>query len=266
MTPHDLKYYNSYGFCIIRNVLTKKNIKKIQETIIDRTNLDFDINFKKNDFNKNFFHKYLLKKRKESPEKFSNFYSALQTNINIFSITSANKIRNNVKKILQIKKDFLNCSDFLLRADAPFDKRNSLDWHQDSTYFKRTADLKDCCVIWIPLQKIDNKIGPLNMIASSHLRGNLPYQRVQKNSLSSPQNKINSKFYKNQKVKKFNMSLGDVLFMDSKVIHRSGKNLSNKFRFTILSRMVSSFNKTFIPGRLVYQYQNEYNNNQLKRS
>ena len=261
-----LKKYNSFGFCIIKNVLTKNKIKSIQETIIDKVNLDFNKNFNKNDFDKNFFHKYLLNKRKESPEKFSNFYSSLQTNVNIFSIASDKKLKNVVKKILQIKKDFLNCSDFLLRADAPFDKRNSLDWHQDSSYFKRTEDLADCCVIWIPLQKIDNKIGPLNMIPSSHLLGGLPFQRVQKNLLSSPQNKINNKFYINKKIKKFNMSIGDVLLMDSKVIHRSGKNLSNKFRFTMLTRMVSSFNKTFIPGRLIYQYKDEYNKKLLKRS
>ena len=61
------------------------------------------------------------------------------------------------------------------------DKRNSLDWHQDSSYFKRTEDLNDCCVIWIPIQKIDDKIGPLNLIPSSHLFGGLPFNRIQKN-------------------------------------------------------------------------------------
>ena len=261
-----LKKYNSSGFCIIKNVLTKRKIQNIQEVIIDRVNLDFNGNFKKSDFDKNFFHKFLLNKRKESPKKFSKFYSSLQTNVNIFAISSDKKIKNFVKGILQIKKDHLNCSDFLLRADAPLDTRNSLDWHQDSSYFKRTKDLADCCVIWIPLQKIDNKIGPLNLISSSHLLGGLPFKRVQKNLYSSPQNKINNKFFKNKKITKFNMSMGDILLMDSRIIHRSGKNLSNKFRFTILTRMVSSFNKTFIPGRLIYQYNDEYNKKLLKRS
>ena len=151
-----LKKYNSFGFCTIKNVLTKKEIQNIQEIIIDRVNLDYNQNFKKSDFDKNFFHKYLLNKRKESPKKFSKFYNSLQTNVNIFTISS------------------------------------------------------------------------------------------------------------NKKIKKFNMSMGDILLMDSRVIHRSGKNLSNKFRFTILVRMVSSFNKTFIPGRLIYRYYNEYNKKLLK--
>lgn len=254
-----IEKYNKYGFCTIKNVLKESKIKKIQEAIIDRVNLDFNKNFKKNDFDKIFFHKYLLSQRKKNPEKFSTFYNSLQTNINIFSIACDNKLKNSVKKILQIKKDYLNCSDFLLRADAPLDKRNSLDWHQDSSYFKRTGNLADCCVLWIPLQKIYFKNGPLNLISSSHLLGGLPFKRVQKNLLSSPQNKIRNKFYKNKQIKKYNMAIGDVLFMDSKVIHRSGTNSSNKFRFTLLTRMVGSFNKTFIPGRLVYKYKDEYN-------
>ena len=260
-----IKEYKKYGYSLIKNVLTKNQIKNIQVAIIDRVNLDFDAHFKLDDFNKKNFHNFVLKKRKEDPEKFSNFYNTLQTNINIFIITSTKKLKNYVKKLLEIKKDFLSCSDFLLRIDAPFDKRNSLDWHQDSSYFKRTNDMNDCCVIWVPLQKIDKQIGPLNLIPSSHLLGGLPFNRGQKNLLASPQNKINKKYYKNKKIDKFNMSIGDVLLMDSKVIHRSGKNLSKKLRFTILTRMVSTLNKTFIPGRLIYQNKDEYNKNLLKR-
>ena len=152
----------------------------------------------------------------------------------------------------------------MLRIDAPLDKRNSLDWHQDSSYFKRTNDLNDCCVTWMPLQKIDKQIGPLNLIPSSHLLGDLPFNRRQKNLLASPQNKINKKYYKDKKIDKFKMSIGDVILMDSKVIHRSGKNSSKKFRFTILTRIVSTLNKTFIPGRLIYQNKDEYNKKLLK--
>lgn len=260
-----LKDYKKYGYSLIRNVLTKNQIKTIQEAIIDRVNLDFDKNFTLNEFNKKNFHNFVLKKRKEDPEKFSNFYNTLQTNINIFTITSAKKLKKYVKEMLEIKKDFLSCSDFLLRIDAPLDKRNSLDWHQDSSYFKRTNDMNDCCVIWIPLQKIDKKIGPLNLIPFSHLLGGLPFDRKQKNLLASPQNRINKKYYKNKKIDKFNMSIGDVLLMDSKVIHRSGKNFSKMLRFTILTRMVSTLNKTFIPGRLIYQNKDDYNKNLLKR-
>lgn len=257
--------YQELGFCHVKKVFSKKQIQKIQQSIIDRTNLDFDTSFKLSDFNKGSFHNFLIKKRKENPKQFSKFYSILQTNINVFSITSSEKLKNHIKNLLNIKKDYLSCSDFLFRTDAPKDKRNSLDWHQDSSYFKRTEDLNDCCVIWIPIQRIDNKIGPLNMIPSSHLFGGLPFNRIQKNLLSSPQNKIAKKYYSNKKVVKFKMSVGDVILMDSKVIHRSGKNISNKFRFTILSRIASTLNKTFIPGRLVYQKQDEYNKKLLKR-
>jgi ectoine hydroxylase-related dioxygenase (phytanoyl-CoA dioxygenase family) len=105
----------------------------------------------------------------------------------------------------------------------------------------------------------------LNLIPSSHLLGGLPFNRKQKNLLASPQNRINKKYYKNKKIDKFNMSIGDVLLMDSKVIHRSGKNFSKMLRFTILTRMVSTLNKTFIPGRLIYQNKDDYNKNLLKK-
>ena len=59
--------------------------------------------------------------------------------------------------------------------------QNNVQNYQDSSYFKRTNDLNDCCVTWMPLQKIDKQIGPLNLIPSSHLLGDLPFNRRQKN-------------------------------------------------------------------------------------
>ena len=89
-----IKEYKKYGYSLIKNVLTKNQIKNIQVAIIDRVNLDFDAHFKLDDFNKKNFHNFVLKKRKEDPEKFSNFYNTLQTNINIFIITSTKKLKN----------------------------------------------------------------------------------------------------------------------------------------------------------------------------
>ena len=60
-----IKEYKKYGYCLVKNVLTKNQIKKIQEAIIDRVNLDFNATFKLDDFNKTSFHNFVLKKRKD---------------------------------------------------------------------------------------------------------------------------------------------------------------------------------------------------------
>ena len=59
-----IKDYKKYGYSLIRNVLTKNQIKTIQEAIIDRVNLDFDKNFTLNEFNKKNFHNFVLKKKR----------------------------------------------------------------------------------------------------------------------------------------------------------------------------------------------------------
>ena len=59
-------------------------------------------------------------------------------------------------------KIFLN--GFMLRFDAPNDKRNSLDWHQDSPYYKMNYPQYNSGVCWLSITKNSYKNGTLNFI------------------------------------------------------------------------------------------------------
>ena len=57
-------------------------------------------------------------------------------------------------KFLETDKTSIWNGEFQLRMDTPFDKRNSLDWHQDASYYRdKTIDGSNGLVMWIALSK-----------------------------------------------------------------------------------------------------------------
>ena len=69
-------FYNKNGFVLIKNLLSKSNIKKIQKTILSRSK--FYINCSKNYksfYDKN-FHSELIKLKNRDPKKFGSLYDA----------------------------------------------------------------------------------------------------------------------------------------------------------------------------------------------
>ena len=92
-------------------------------------------------------------------------------------------------------------------------------------------------MVWLPLINIDKSIGPLEVCDKSSLDGFIKVKRkVFKKKNYSPQFKINDKIARNYKVTKLYTNISDVLFLNKNTIHRSGKNNSKKFRFSLLIR------------------------------
>ena len=90
-------------------------------------------------------------------------------------------------------------------------------------------------------------------------------KKKSKNKLSSRKITIS-----NNKIKKylnniehFNINQGDILLMNLDMVHRSGKNLSNKFRITLLGRYHNSKSNDFNPGLNLYKYANKNINKKI---
>jgi len=59
----------------------------------------------------------------------------------------------------------------MLRMDPPHDTRNSLDWHQDSSYYEQNLAGENGMVVWIPMHHVDEKNGSLLVCPGSHHEG-----------------------------------------------------------------------------------------------
>ena len=254
----DIDFFEKEGFLYIKNFLSKELITELNRSII----FSLDEVLKKKKLHKYFkylkLNQKLIKFRKKYPVYFSEFFQTIQTIAYIYPPLVKKKVLLVIEQLLKVPKDYLTLTDVGIRLDAPSDTRNSLEWHQDSSYYRQNNSGVNGIVIWSPLiQNISKKMGPLEFLRKSHKIGTLMTpKKKSKNNLTSRKVKINKnkiqKYLKN--IEHFSINQGDVLLMNLDMIHRSGKNLSNKFRVTLLGRYHNSKSNDFNPGLNLYKY------------
>ena len=243
-------FFNSQGYIFLKNTIDKKLVLKIKDVIFQNLKFQLNRNIKKKDFQKQ------LKLLRKNKKKFGDFFDSLQTLGLGYSLITSTKIIDLVSNLLNAKKNSLTFTDISIRLDPPFDKRNSLDWHQDSSYFRQSSNGKNGLVLWIPLEKINFKKGPLELLKNSHKLGPLFVDKSKpKNKYSSGQRAINRKKIKDYKdIIKKELNVGDAVITNLDLIHRSGVNSSGSFRITIIGRFHNMLKKGFKSGLNKYIY------------
>ena len=54
-------------------------------------------------------------------------------------------------------------TDIGIRLDPPNDDRNTLAWHQDSSYYRQNNSGKNGLVVWSPIIKLEKKYGNIRI-------------------------------------------------------------------------------------------------------
>ena len=246
------------GYLVVRKVLNKKDFLNIERLIFSVAS-EY-INFKKkkikglDDLN---FNKELVKLRKKSKKKFSSFFDTLQTSIATYQFWTNNKVLNIVKEILECNLESISATDLLIRLDSPIDKRNKLEWHQDSSYFRQNNNGANGLNCWTPLTDLIMKMGPLEFLENSHKIGRIKVKKIVSGKFKSVQRKIPKNLIKNFKIKQFELKLGDFIFLNMNTVHRSGENISKNFRVSTICRYHKTNTKDFNPGLNIYKYSNK---------
>ena len=75
---------------------------------------------------------------------------------------------NYFAKCLNVKSNNIYINGFMMRFDAPFDLRNKLNWHQDSTYYMMSYPKYNAGVCWCAITKNNDDNGTLKFIPKSH--------------------------------------------------------------------------------------------------
>tara|TARA_B100000795_G_scaffold257963_1_gene231658 strand:- start:11634 stop:12470 length:837 start_codon:yes stop_codon:yes gene_type:complete len=254
----DLNFYKKDGFLYIENFFDKKLIKEINKSIT----LSLDEFLKKKKLYNTFGHYDLNKKlfefRKSYPTFFAEYFETLQTIANIYPPLVNKKTLSIMAQLLGISKDFITLTDVAIRLDSPNDSRNTLEWHQDSSYYRQNNFGKNGVVVWSPLiHDTSLDMGPIEFLRKSQKIGTLmTSKKDSKNKLFSKkisitQNKIKN-YLKNMTCT--DVKQGDVLLMNLDMVHRSGINLSDKFRITLLGRYHNSKSNDYNAGLNIYRY------------
>ena len=257
---HSLAKYNKLGYVVKKNLLNQYAIKEILENI--SKNLRKVMKFK----TKGSLHKDLIFLRKNNQEKFGLLFDTIQTNVKNYSILTDKKIIKLCKTILKEKSNSINLTDVSLRLDPPHDQKNSLGWHQDSSYFRQNDNCFDSLVLWTPLIDLNSKTSGIEFLEKSFSMGNL---KVPRQKSSSNKNASKQRLIPNKKLEEFKMikcdqlNKGDAIIMNMDMAHRSGYNCSNKFRISLIGRFHKTLVKSFNSGLNIYKYSNKSLNKEV---
>ena len=188
----------------------------------------------------------MIKFRKKYKKRFSAMYDSIQISNEFQKILFNNNLDSVAEKFLKVKKDSLLVRDMQLRMDFPNDTRNSYSWHQDNAYDRYNLFSKNGMVIWMPLIDTNEKNGTLIIKPGSQNSSFNCSTRVSKgDKYHSEQILVKEKYLKKYKSKSVNVEKNSALATYCGIFHKSGINLSNKIRFTIVVRYNNQFSKDF---------------------
>ena len=252
------------GYLVVTNVLDKKDFDSIKKLILNTAKIYINFNKKKiSSLDDPYFNKELIKLRNKSKKKFAHFFDTLQTSIASYQLWTNTKITKIVKKIMACEIETISATDLLIRIDSPIDARNQLEWHQDSAYFRQNNIGYNGLNCWTPLTKLKFNMGPLEFLEKSHKLGLVKVKKERPCKFRSLQRKIDPKKIKNLKIKKFELNLGDFIFLNMDTVHRSGENSSKIFRMSSICRYHKTNSKDFNPGLNIYKYSNKNLNKEV---
>jgi hypothetical protein len=201
------------------------------------------------------FHKKLIEFRKKEPKLFGAIYDSLKTSLTLTQLVSDDRIVDNVAKFLNVKPSDVSISEPMCRLDVPNDKRNVLEWHQERSFFPQNRNGLHSMVCWIPLINVTEEMGAIHISPESHMGGLItPKQNEKKSELSTRQISVPEEYVKKYEDLIVTVDVGDVVFFNMLLFHRSGVNISDKIRFAVQSRFHTATADDFIPFELVNYY------------
>ena len=250
--------YNKNGYAILKNIVPPPRIDALLENIYKlyrKYSTDYEFDESEDPWKSEMFHKKLIEFRKKDPKLFGAIYDSLKTSLTLTQLVSDDVIVNNVAKFLNVDPSDVSISEPMCRLDVPNDKRNTLEWHQERSFFPQNRDGLHSLVCWIPLTSVTEEMGAIHISPESHAGGLIiPAQNEKKSELSTRQISVPEEHVKKYEDLVVPVDVGDVVFFNMLLYHRSGVNISDKVRFAVQSRFHTATADDFIPFELVNYY------------
>ena len=255
LTEKQMKSFTDNGYVVLDNFFTKmellefrnmlthvirKYLKDAKEKYPDRVIEDFE--GKELDEGVNMLeelnHQYI-----------ADIYDTIYQTSQFLRITSKKEISQNINQIIGRELDDpLYIDQSRCRIDTPFDPHmKKCGWHQEVFYYVPKSEFVQ---IWAPLihdAKIDN--GAVEVCVGSH-------NKIAKQSNVKRENEKYPFIVDELDVLKYEkqvmeIKLGQLLIFSSKLIHRSGNNISKKVRYSLVGINHNLDNKFFSPPKFV---------------
>jgi ectoine hydroxylase-related dioxygenase (phytanoyl-CoA dioxygenase family) len=243
-------FLNRDGYVIIKNFYNKKLFTQIF--------LSIDSFFRNSKYKKKYNlirKKSLLEKincmviflKKKDPQFASFVYRNMPDQLVVYNSINK-KLFILISKLFNKKIKDIHFEQRIIRMDPPNSSENLIDMHQDLLPLskKQLRGELNGLTAWCPLQNINESSGGLAVAPKSHKIGFVtePFKTGKK--YSSYKYKIKETVSKKLTFKNLNMNKGDILIMNTLLIHKSIKNISDKVRYTLQFRFGLNKNYKYI--------------------
>lgn len=247
----DKEFFIKNGYLHLKSVVPNKKILKFKNTFFDlwykysgdKVNKSFD--------NTNLTKK-MIKLRKKNKLKLFYFFRTISLSKTFKDLYNSEKIDQISSQLLNTKETSLIISESQFRLDEPRSKSYSLDWHQDAAHYTQDPKGDSSFVINVTVQKQFENMGTPHLKVGSHKLGVLKIRKNKRKSkvlqLMPSKNIIENKKYKIDCV---TSNPGDIVIYDMRLLHKSGLNISNKVRVSVIARVFNSMNKNFKSFRYI---------------
>ena len=218
------KNFEDKGYIIIKNFLSKKQLKKIENEIMTISiNQINKFNYKIKEKN---LKDILFIAMKKNSEHRKGIYNLLRYAFTIRQLQSDKKILDIMKKIGLKVPLFTDIPS--LRIDFSDEEKFLRGPHQDVG----SVISKNCVTIWIPLTKVNESTGSIALYETTHKKKLRKQILVKRNQLVN--NEVSLTGIKKRLRKVLNLEAGDLVIFDSFIIHESVKSkLKNNLKLNI---------------------------------
>ena len=273
LTEEQTKSFADNGYVVLDNFFTKiellefrnmlthvirKYLKEAKEKYPDRVIEDFE--GKELDEGVNMLeelnHQYI-----------ADIYDTIYQTSQFLRITSKKEISQNINQIMGRElNDPLYVDQSRCRIDTPFDPHmKKCGWHQEVFYYIPKSEFVQ---IWAPLihdAKIEN--GAVEVCVSSHNKiAKQSNEKREKEKYPFIVDELDVVKYEKQIME---LKLGQLLIFSSRLIHRSGNNVSKKVRYSLVGINHNLDNEFFSPPKFIEANRQEkfkkYYDNAIKK-
>ena len=175
--------------------------------------------------------------KKKDPQFASFIYLNMPDQLVVYNCINK-KLFKAISKLFNKKIQEIHFEQRIVRIDPPYRSENLLDMHQDLLPLskKQSRGELNGLTVWCPLQNINESSGGLAVAPKSHKIGFVTDLLKRRGNYSSYKYKIKETVSKKLTFKNLNMNKGDILIMNTLLIHKSVKNISDKVRYTLQFR------------------------------
>lgn len=254
----DISSFEEDGFVVLKNIISKFELDEFEKKLASFVafKLKKVLGIMNKDLHSGF--KTLLL---HSPETISEIQRTVCRSPEYFRFASNKKLNDAINYLFNLDShDFLymisNGIIFSSKEEI-FNSRSAnmkLGWHND-IYF--TIPRSPFIQIWTPLlQNATEQNGALRVVPRSH-KLNILEQNFNSDAPYLHRYTVTDKKLESHNKISIEVSLGDILLFDGRLIHASGTNLTNEIRCTMIGLLHNPKNKYFSPTVIDYKYKNQ---------